>query len=160
MKKTILFIIMLVFLSSIAFAQNPRDFKKLFITDQPTLKQKKVDAISNPLTTVFDKLPINLTGDTLYRINAKSFDVGFGIDLASYKNLITFRTEASFSTEGEGQFMGAGLFMNIPMLLNMIPGMNWNASYINPSIGIVPGYDFQKHKYDTGIVLSIVQVTF
>jgi hypothetical protein len=160
MRKTIFFIIALVFLSSVAFAQSPRDFKKLFVTDQPTVKQKKADAVAQPLTTVFDKLPVNLTGDTLYRINAGSFDVGFGIDLASYKSLFSLRAEASFSTEGEGQFMGAGIFVNIPMLFNMIPGVNWNASYINPSIGIVPGYDFEKHKYDTGIVLSIIQVTF
>jgi hypothetical protein len=160
MKKVILLIVCLVFMSSMAFAQAPRNFKGLFIASPESKKLMQASFATSPLQTVFDNLPINLTGDTMYRINASSFDIAFGIDLASYKGLVTLRAEGSQSTEGLGQFAGAGLFLNIPTLLNMIPGVSWNASYINPSIGIVPGFDFNEHRYDTGIVLSIIQVTF
>jgi hypothetical protein len=160
MKKLILLIVCLVFVSSMAYAQAPRNFKGLFIAPEAAKKAQAAAFAAQPLMTVFDSLPINLTGDTLYRVSADSVDVGLGIDLASYKGLFTLRAEASQSAGGEGQFAGAGIFVNIPTLLNMIPGMNWNASYINPSIGVIPGFDFTNHKYDTGLVLSIIQITF
>jgi hypothetical protein len=42
----------------------------------------------------------------------------------------------------------------------MIPGANWNATYINPSIGVIPGYDFKEGRFDCGILLSIIKVVF
>ena len=158
--KSFLVFACLLFLASSAYGQDARPFKGLFIAPEATAKAKAAAFAAQPLMTVFDNLPFNLAGDTLYRINVHSIDVGIGIDLASYKGILTLRAEASQSTEGEGQFAGAGLFVNIPMLLNMIPGVSWNASYINPSIGVVPGYDFRNNKYDTALVLSIIQVNF
>jgi len=133
-----------------------RPFTGLFVSKEV----KKMETPPRTTRMLLDgSLPINLSGDTLYRVSSGSLDAGVGIDLASYKELIVCRAEASQSTSGDGQFVGAGIFVNIPTLVNMI-GANWNASYINPSIGVVPGYDFDGHKYDTGIVLSIIQVTF
>jgi hypothetical protein len=157
MKKLLCVMIVSLFLmSSIALAQE-RPFTGLFVAKEVP---KKAEPVRSTRLLLDGSLPINLSGDTLYRFSAGSIDAGVGIDLASYKDLVILRAEASQSTAGEGQFMGVGFFVNIPKLINMISGANWNAAYINPSIGVVPGYDFGNSKYDTGIVLSIIQVTF
>lgn len=144
----------LFFAVNMALAQQ-RPFTGLFVAEET----KKLDTA--PMKMLFDgSLPINLSGDTIYRVRAGSIDAGVGIDLASYKDLCVLRAEASQSTEGEGSFAGVGLFVNVPTLINMITGASWNASYFNPSIGIVPGYDFKDNKFDAGIVLSIIQVNF
>jgi hypothetical protein len=103
-------------------------------------------------------LPITLNGDTLYRIKGGSFDGGLGIDLGSYKSLVILRAETSQSTAGS-PFVGIGLMFNIPSLMNAI-GANWQAGAINPSIGIIPGYDFGQKRFDAGIVLSIISINF
>jgi len=146
----------LFFAVNMALAQGQRPFTGLFVAEET----KKLEA-APPMRMLLDgSLPINLSGDTLYRVRAGSIDAGIGIDLASYKDLCVLRAEASQSAEGEGSFAGVGLFVNVPTLINMITGASWNASYFNPSIGIVPGYDFKGSQFDAGIVLSIVQVTF
>jgi len=135
----------LVIFASLAFAQAP--------AVSPTPKKAAPD-----FQTLTSTLPINLNGDTLYRVRGGSFDGGLGIDLASYKGLVTLRAEASQSVEGS-PFSGIGLMLNIPALVNMI-GANWQAGAINPSIGIVPGYDFGQKRVDVGVVLSVISVTF
>ena len=153
MKKIACFVVCMVLMAGAAFAQE-RPFKGVFVA--PDTKK----AVQPAARLLFDgTLPFNLSGDTMYRLSAGSFDAGVGIDLASYKNLVVLRGEATQSTEGKGTFVGAGLFVNIPTMLNLL-GANWIASYVNPSIGIVPGYDFDNHRYATGIVLSIIQVNF
>lgn len=115
-------------------------------------------AMAPNFATLADTLSINLNGDTLYRIRGNSFDGGLGIDLANYKGFVTLRAELSQSTEGS-PFSGVGFMLNIPSLLNML-GTSWQAGAINPSIGIVPGYDFGQKRFDIGVVLSIISVTF
>lgn len=103
-------------------------------------------------------LPIQLNGDTLYRIRGNQWDAAVGIDLASWKNLITLRAELSQSVEGN-PFSGVGLFVNIPTLVNKIAGSRWEAGAINPSVGVVPGVAW-GNGFDVAVVLSIISVTF
>lgn len=149
MKKISMIIGMLLMvgmvLTSLALAQAP--------AISPTPKKAAPD-----FQSLADTLPIILNGDTLYRIRGGSFDGGLGIDLATYKGLVTLRAEASQSIEGS-PFSGVGLTVNIPALVNMV-GANWQAGAINPSIGIVPGYDFGQKRFDVGIVLSIISIAF
>lgn len=162
MKKLslLVMVILAVFLmASLTFAQaeSPRPFSGLFIkkADTPKLKDATPSA---DLLTLTSGLPFNLSGDTLYRARAGSFDFATGIDLATYKNFLILRAELSQSTTG-APFAGVGLNLNVPTLMNMI-GMNWTATYINPSVGVIPGYDFTNSRFDVGILVSIVQVTF
>ena len=152
MKKLLFGLMMLLLSASIAMAQTP--------TPAPT-PAPVTPTTGNTVATILSGLPFNLSGDPAYRIKAKTWGGGVGMDLATWQ-FLTFRAEASQSGTG-GVFAGAGLFVNLPTLLNVSlgkQGATWVAQAINPSIGIVPGYDFQAQRYDTEIVLSIIQVTF
>lgn len=151
MKRILIILMALLFASSVYGA----DWKGLFIKDEP-LKAEPAPAFN----TILGGLPFNLEGDTIYLIDGKSFGAGVGIDLASYKGVVTLRGElTSTTTETTSTFAGAGLMVNIPQLFTMM-GATWNASYINPSIGVVPGWDFGANKFDVGVVLSILKVEF
>ena len=110
-----------------------------------------------PLSTVFGNTPLNLTGDTIWLGRSNQFVVGIGMDVITYKGIFNFRVEAAQGTEAN-TFMGAGPLINIPSLLNLIPGTTWNAKVINPSIGILGGYDFNKRRGEWGVLLSIIQL--
>src|SRR4030043_632902 len=152
MKKFIIILLAMVFMSSMVYAG---DWKGLFIKkDDPTMKQ----VVPPDFNTILGSLPFNLNGDTVYLTSNDSFGAGVGLDLATYKGLITLRAETLGTTTSD-VFAGVGLMLNVPTLFTML-GAEWNASYINPSIGVVPGYNFGTKKGDVGIVLSIIQVTF
>ncbi len=155
----VMFVVLLI--ASSAFAQG--SFRDIFIKSPQEVKTEALTESEAPaLRTILgatSPLPINLTGDTIYLCKSGTWGVGAGMDLASWKGVVTLRPEISAS-DTDASFVGAGVFLNIPKLFSMISGVTWNASYINPSLGIVPGYDFGKNQPDVGIVLSIVQVTF
>ena len=151
MKKILFSLMVLLCSASIALAQTP--------TPAPT--PTPTPSPGGNVSTILSGLPFNLSGDPAYRIKAKTWGGGAGMDLASWQ-FLTFRAEASQSGTG-GVFAGAGLFVNLPTLLNVglgKQGATWTAQAINPSIGIVPGYDFQAQRYDAEIVLSLIQLNF
>jgi len=148
MRRISFLVLMVLFVASIAMAQTP-------IPPAPT------PTTGNTVSTILSGLPFNLSGDPAYRIKAKTWGGGVGIDLATWQ-FLTLRAEASQSGTG-GVFAGAGLFVNLPTLLNVglgKQGATWAAQAINPSIGIVPGYDFEARRFDAEVVLSVVQVNF
>lgn len=155
MKKFIIILIALMFLAT--SAQAGGFWKGLFVKEGEPLKAEPAPAFN----TILGGLPFNLEGDTIYLIDGESFGAGVGVDIATYKGLLTLRGEVTSTNAADTSiFAGTGLMLNIPTLLSLIPGVTWNASYINPSIGVVPGWDFGSDKFDVGVVLSIIQVTF
>lgn len=150
----ILMALISVLISGLCFAQTtPAPAPPAAATTVPA------SATTPDLQVLTSGLPINLTGDTLYRIRGGTIDGAIGMDLAIYKGLVTLRAEISQTTTGS-PFAGAGLMVNIPTLVNKISGANWTATFINPSIGIVPGYDFGTKQFDAGVVLSIINIKF
>jgi len=156
MKKLCLFVLVLFLLIPLMGYAGDRSFSGLFIGPE-----KKAVEPAPVLRNIFAaSLPINLTGDTMFRARAGSIDLGIGIDLASYKDLVFLRAEVTESLDPNEIFAGAGLTVNIPSLVNMLTGASWKATYINPSIGVIPGWDFKEKRFDCGILLSILQVEF
>jgi hypothetical protein len=154
MKKLNLIVLAMVFTLmltlTVAFAQAP------VISKTAVVQPKGLGTLGGVLG---ESLPFQLNGDSLYQIRSGTFAGGVGVDVASWKGILTFRGEMAQGVEGS-PFMGAGIFVNIPTLLNTIAGVNWQAGAINPSVGIVPGYDFTNSRFDAAIVLSIISVTF
>lgn len=159
--KVLLVMLFVLFVASSAFAQG--NFKDIFFKSSEEVNAlKKAEAEAPAIRTLFSDtlpLPINLTGDTIYLARAGTWGAGIGMDFASWKGVLTLRAEASAS-DVEGGFLGVGVFLNIPKLVSLISDTEWNAAYFNPSIGVVPGFDFGLNQVDVGLVLSIIQVTF
>jgi hypothetical protein len=158
MKKIILFTFVLLLLIPLMGYAGDRSFKGLFVEPE---KKMAEPAPPPTLRSIFNaSLPINLTGDTMFRARAASVDMGVGIDLASYKDLVFLRAEVTEALDPNEVFAGAGITINIPALVSMITDATWKATYINPSIGVIPGWDFKEKRFDCGILLSIIQVEF
>ena len=101
----------------------------------------------------------NLQGDTAYLVVANEFAVGVGIDIASiYEGMITVRAEALTPQSG-ALVVGAGIMANVPKVINKLGG-SWISSTINPSVGVVPVYDFNNKVFDVGIVLAVINIKF
>lgn len=124
--------------------------------------------VAAPAPTADDALKIfpslNLQGDTAYLITKKSLAVGVGVDLATiYDGMITLRAEAIVpekAADAETTTMfGIGPMLNIPKLITRAGG-EWTAKIFNPSIGVMPFYDFRTKAYDVGVVVSIIRVEF
>jgi len=106
----------------------------------------------------------NLQGDTAYLVKARTLAAGVGTDIASmYNGMITLRIEAvatpATSDAGSGTFVGAGPMINIPKLITRFGGQ-WQANVINPSVGVMPLYDFNNKVVEAGIVVSVIRITF
>lgn len=154
MKKILLLVFCMLLVSSMAFAQTKHG---LFVSSgKPRL--------APTLESVFDTLPFNLNGDTLYSPKTGSFDVGVGMDLISFKGFLNIRAEAAGSVNDALGFVGVGPMINVPALVNLIPGAAWVPGLLNPSIGVVVGGNFGGNSGKTGadyrIVLSILNVQF
>jgi hypothetical protein len=122
-------------------------------------KKESPKAIGTLGGLIGEGIPIQLDGDSLYIVRNNTFAGGIGLDLATYQGLVSLRGEIAQGGEGS-PFVGVGAFVNIPKLLNLIPGMSWQAGAINPSIGVVPGFDFTQERFDWAIVLSIISIAF
>lgn len=161
MLKGLLVISVILLIASSAFAHGT--FRDIFVKSPEEVKAlAKTESEAPALRTIFDAtsaLPINLTGDTIYLYKSKTWGIGAGMDFASWKGILTLRAEASAS-DMDAAFVGVGVFLNIPKLFSLISDVQWNAAYINPSIGVVPGFDFGKNQADLGLVLSLIQVSF
>ena len=107
---------------------------------------------------------INLQGDTTYLFKAGTMAPGIGSDIASmYKGLLTLRVEAiavpaTINTPSRNMF-GIGPMVNVPKLISRMGG-EWQAKVVNPSIGVMPLYDFNNKTYDVGLVVSIIRIDF
>lgn len=107
---------------------------------------------------------INLQGDTAYLFRAKTLAVGVGSDIATlYNGVVTLRLEAitapASADLGGSTLIGTGAMVNLPKLITRLGGQ-WQAKVINPSVGVMPLYDFRNSKYDVGLVVSVIRIDF
>lgn len=157
MKKVLFVMLLMGFLLMITTSAQAGGFwKGLFVKEGPV---KKADPTVAPIQTILGSLPFNLNGDTFFLCSEKSFAAGASIDLASYRGIVSLAGMAAGASNSTA-WAGAGPMINIPNLLNLIPGMNWNASYINPSIGGGYGCNFTKMKGEFAVGLRIINLEF
>ena len=129
---------------------------------------KDVAPTPAPAPSDFTNWLNNVGGDigVLFSASGKtSFAPGIGVDIVTYKGLVTLRGEAflpSTSTLGSynGTMAGAALMVNLPQLVGQISSASWLLNSINPSIGVVGLWDFNNSELAFGPMLSIINIKF
>ena len=111
------------------------------------------------LNTIFGSLGINGNGDSFYLWRAHAWEGGAHVNMVSYKNIINFGPALAQGATGS-PFYGGSFNVSIIPLLNLL-GTNITTtsvfSQLNPSVGIVPGYNSTPgaKKFDFPIQISL-----
>lgn len=100
--------------------------------------------------------------DVLYDTKEGALVPVASLQLATFfDNLIETRVMAIGNSEDLSKLskVGFGVGINLVTLTNKL-GQTWTASFINPSIGVAPIYNFSTKSASVGIYVTVIKVQF